>query len=117
MAQHEVTLTHGIKGQKDAVLRESAADDLIQAGMESEKLVATPDGYQLVTSPTLMAAHCLCRQIVRIGDLQGPLTLKELGRLRPDDMNQLMAEAENLDQAALGVAQRGRDDGADGSAG
>jgi phage FluMu protein gp41 len=121
VAELKVTLKRGLKfgdvAQLDAVLREGAAGDVIDAAEESEKLVATPDGYQLVQSPTLVGVHMLRRQVVRIGEIEGPLTLKQLKMLDPADLSELQRAAQSLDAAAVEqasreVAQRGRADGA-----
>lgn len=122
MANVEVTLQDGfkigVKGaekvHKDAELREPDMGQVIDAMAASERVVPTPDGYQLVMSNALMGLHLLCRQIVRIGEHQGPFTMDELKRLSPRDVNTLQAEAMRLESAgaaALEVShQRGRAD-------
>jgi phage FluMu protein gp41 len=121
MASVKCTLKQGLKTvdaktaeeimNLEAELREVTAGDLIDAAEESERLVLTPEGnYQLVTSPTLTGLHCLRRQIVRIGEHPGPLTLGELRKLSGADLNLLNATAASLENATLeDVAKRGRD--------
>jgi phage FluMu protein gp41 len=123
-AEVTVTLVDGLKvGEdvlKDAVLREITAGDIIDAQEESEKLVLTPAGPQLVPSPSLTGLNVLRRQIVRIGNVGGPLDLKMLKRLAPHDLNLLQAEADKLDQAVAAevsrktLDSRGRDSGMGG---
>jgi len=105
-------LTVGTDILTDAVLRPSTAGDIIDAQEESEKLVMTKDGPRLVSSPTLSGAGMLRRQIVRIGNLQGPLGLSELRRLSPRDMEALQEAAAQLDDAAMAevLSERGRGD-------
>lgn len=119
MAQVNVTLTHGLKldekPQLEAVLRSVTAGDIIEAGEESEKVVFTADGPVLVQSPTLTGAHLLRRQVVKIGEIPGPLTLGQLKKLDPEDFQALQAAAATLDAASVKAAssevtQRGRDD-------
>lgn len=113
MATVKVTLKTGLTiGEtvhKEALLREVTAGDLIDATEESEKVVLTPDGYQLLVSNTLVGLNTLRRQIVSIGDHPGPLTISELGHLSGKDMNLLQQQAEILDSATLqGVEGAGK---------
>ena len=114
----EIELVHGLpldgQPQKLAVIREANAGDVIEGSEESEKLVMTQSGeYQLVPSPTLVAANVLCKQVVSIGEIKGPLTLKELKKLSPDDMQLLQITAQTLEEVSLKattqeVSNRGR---------
>lgn len=120
-----VTLIHGLaigdETHKAVVLREATAGDLIDAQEEAERLVFAPNGRGepepvLIASPSRVGVEVLRRQIVSIGDLSGPLELKLLRRLDPEDLSLLLARAEQLDGAAVaqtreGMAERGRDDG------
>lgn len=130
MAEITVTLKHGLAVGRDtltvALIRDARAGDVIEAQEEAEKLVYTPDGPQLVPSPTLVTAHVLRRQVVRLSGasgapLQGPLSLDDLKRLHPEDLNRLQAEALQLEAAAeatsasQAVTQRGRSDGQGGA--
>lgn len=105
MATVNVTLKDGlIIGETRHLvseLREVTAGDLIDATEESEKLQFTPEGYALVVSNTMVGLHTLRRQVVKIGDHPGPLTLGELKKLSGRDLNQLQAEAMKLDNASL----------------
>lgn len=133
MATVPVTLTHGLKiGEdtlKDAVLREPTAGDIIEAQEEAEKLVYTVEDNgnrivpTLVASPTMVGVHVLRRQIVKIGNLSGPIELDMIKRLHPEDFGLLQAKADELDAATSAeiasreVAQRGRTDADGGDAG
>jgi len=102
-------LTIGETVHTKAVIREVTAGDLIDATDESEKLTLTPDGYQLIASPTLVGLNTLRRQIVTIGDYPGPLTIGELRLLSGKDMNLLQQKAAELDNATLeAVAAQGK---------
>jgi len=120
MATLTITLDDGIKVGDDvltqATLREPTAGDVIDAQEESEKLVETLDGPRLVSSPTLSGAGMLRRQIVRIGNLEGPLSMSDLRKLSPRDMHALQTAANKLDSALAGEAltDRGRDSGVGG---
>lgn len=119
MAEITVALPIGFKvGEQihtEAVLRELTTADLIEAGQAAEKVVRGDDGaYHLVQSPTLAGVEMLCRQVVRIGDIKGPLTPPELFKLEGADFLALQAGAEQLDQAVADAmrraAERGRSD-------
>lgn len=119
MAEINFKLLKGYKLGKDTlhdvVLRDLDTGDIIQAQLESEKLVTTDNGAELVTSPTLAGANMLRRQIVSIGNVKGPLSLDELQRLELDDFELIQFKAQELDQAQarrLGKenAARGRTD-------
>jgi phage FluMu protein gp41 len=101
-------LTIGNTTHKKAVIREATAGDVIEATEESEKVVKTPDGYELLASNTLVGINVLRRQIVSVGDYKGPLTVGEMKHLSPGDLRLLQIKAEQLESAALEVALRGR---------
>lgn len=104
-------LTIGDSVHLEAELREPTAGDVLDAAQESEKLLPTPEGYRLVPSPTLTGINMLRRQIVRIGDHPGPLTLAEVRKLSPGDLQRLQTVAEQLEGAALeALEDRGRMD-------
>jgi len=116
MATLTITLTDGIKLGEDilteATLREPTAGDVIDAQEESEKLVQTIDGPRLVSSPTRSGAGVLRRQIVSIGNMQGPFDLADLRKLSTRDFTALQEAAARLEDAAMAEAlsARGRGD-------
>lgn len=105
-------LTEGSATHTECVLREPTAGELIDASEEAEKLVVHHFEPQLVTSPTLVGVNILRRQIVRIGDIQGPIERDMLNKLSVHDLNLIQRKAKALEHAALAVSQRGRRDGA-----
>ena len=118
MAATMVTLIHGLRvGEsvlREAELRELTAGDILDAQDSAEKLVQTAAGPQLVASPARVGVELLRRQIVRIGDVAGPVSLGEIRKLHPDDLELLQRAAAQLDAAAAAetghsVAERGRD--------
>lgn len=120
MSTVKVTLHKGLKIKdvyhKEAQLREATAGDMIDATEDSERLALTPEGnYILVASPTLVGINILRRQIVKVGEYEGPLTLTEMKMLSGADIGLLQQKAEQLDTAvAEELAKRGRDNGAQG---
>ena len=104
-------LTVGDAVHTEAEIREATVGDFIEATEDSERLCLTPEGsYILVASPTLVGLNTLRRQIVRIGDYAGPLTLKELKMLSSVDVGRLQETAQKLENAAMAeVTDRGRD--------
>ena len=96
---------------KECELREASAADVIDGSSDGEQLKITPGGWALLSSPALAEMHILRRQVVRIGDHKGPLTLAEIKTLSAVDLTIIRAVAEGFDAAALQeVGQRGRDD-------
>jgi len=120
MAEVKVELHKGlVSGEKthtSAVIRELTAGDIFDAQSEAERVIQTPEGPQLVASPSAVGIHTLRRQIVRIGDIEGPLSMGELRKLSPVDLERLQSESIDLEQAVMAsvasreVAQRGRAD-------
>ncbi len=124
MSEVTVTLIHGYKvGNdilKETVIRPYTTADLIDAEEESEKLIAAPMPcggieHKLVLSPALYGMNIFRRQVVRIGDADGPFSINELKKkLHRDDFTLLQQKVDELDQASLAksasraVTQRGR---------
>lgn len=120
MANTVIPLRNGLKvgdaTHKEAEIREVGAADVIDGSAEAEQLKLTPGGWALVSSPALAEMHILRRQILRVGDHKGPLTLAELKQLSGHDLNLIRGAAEALDAAALQeVGERGRAGGQAGN--
>lgn len=125
MANTEPTLRDGLpygKGddaelQYDLTLRSLTAGDIIDARLESERVVETPTGPRLVTSPELMALNVLRRQVTRVGVINGPLSIAQLRLLSHHDLQLLEGAADTLEVAELSerVGNRGRTDQAPGA--
>lgn len=117
MANLTFSLHHGLKIGEDVlmevVVREMTAGDILEAKEDAEKMVMTPDGPVLVTSPTRFGTELLRRQIVKIGNLSGPIALSELKKLHPADLNMIQAKADELD-FALGLELERLSKGIDG---
>jgi phage FluMu protein gp41 len=118
MANVTFPLREGLKVgdtiHKECEVREAGGADIIDGSMEAEQLRAAPDGWILVSSPGLAEMHITRRQVVRIGDHKGPLTLAEMKLLSAFDLNLIRAAAASFDTATQEVGPRGRDDGAAG---
>ena len=108
----EVTLEKGLKigdvRHKVAQIREATAGDILDATEEGEKLVYTKNGAELIPSPTLVGVHVLRRQVVKIGDHEGPLTAAEIRKLSAADFGKLQERSQDLESAAMEAANRGR---------
>ncbi|SNR59556.1 Mu-like prophage FluMu protein gp41 [Humidesulfovibrio mexicanus] len=117
MANLTFSLHYGLKiGEdvlKEVVLREMTAGDILDAKEDAEKMVLAPEGPVLVTSPTRFGTELLRRQIVKIGNLSGPIALSELKRLHPADLNMIQAKADEID-IALGLELERLSKGIDG---
>jgi phage FluMu protein gp41 len=120
MAKHEFLFKHGLmfgsgndaELQYDVVLRELRSEDLIDAAMDAERVVFVDAGRKALayTSEVLYGFELLRRQVAAVGEIQGPLTLNQLKKLHPADLQILQDEAEKLDRLVQGVAERGRDE-------
>lgn len=120
MATLEFDLEQGIDvgGQleRHVVLRELTAGDIIEAGEESERVVYSPSGEPLmVQSSAVMGALIMCRQIKKLGTLEGPLELVFLKKLSEDDFALLQLKCAELASVAKkeleALAGRGRTSG------
>lgn len=104
----------GEEKQTLVTLRPATAGDVIEATEESEKLFNTPEGPALVASPTLVATHMLCKQIVSVGDIPAPISLDMLKKLTPNDMELLHKKIAEIEIASMEVTlSRGRSDGSE----
>lgn len=124
MAQSTFPLKDGLqygKGdeaelQMEVTLRELNGADLIDARMESERVVEAASGPRLVCSPELLALNTLRRQVASIGKVKGPLSMHDLRKLTISDLLLLERKAEAMDAAVLAdkLGERGRSDQASG---
>ncbi|MGO2354635.1 MAG: hypothetical protein ACTH58_07845 [Marinomonas foliarum] len=113
----KVTLHKGLKvGEKIqnvATLRELNAGDVLKAMEESERVVMVPtaNGIEptLLMSNALMGVNTLRRQIVSIGEIQGPLEREQLDLLSDRDLDILQTCASDMEKAiAKALIERGR---------
>ncbi|WP_330993282.1 phage tail assembly protein [Pluralibacter gergoviae] len=123
MAQTTMTLKHGYitgKGTDDEMchrmvtFRELTSKDVIDAQLAAERVVISDNGKAVAyCSEVLMGVELLRRQILQVGELPGPLSLKQLYAFHPEDLEMLTARAGDVDGLLTETADRGRDD-ADG---
>ena len=118
MALTTFELEHGLTGTdeegetllyREVGLRELTSADLIDAQIDSEKVVVQHGKAIAYTSDVLYGLNLLCRQVEYIGQMKGPLSIKQLKKLHVDDFSLLQAKAQELDMAlAEALAARGR---------
>ncbi|EHK1092687.1 hypothetical protein JFA41_003845 [Salmonella enterica subsp. enterica serovar Poona] len=73
---------------------------MIQDAKEAaERPVSTPEGYKLLVSDSRTAIEMTRRRIKYIGDIQGPISEKELRRLHDDDMQLINEKCMEMDIA------------------
>lgn len=80
--------------------RELSAKDSIDAEAEAEQYIETRNGPILIASPSLRGVALLRRQIATVGDIEGPLSMLQIGQLSERDLSRLMV-AVNLRDTAL----------------
>lgn len=91
-------------------LRELNSKDVIDAQLASEKVAVVKGKAMAYTSNVNMGLELLRRQVEFVGSYQGPLSLKELYRFSPKDLDELRKKAEELDGLlAEELDERGRD--------
>ncbi|MFL9187367.1 hypothetical protein [Escherichia coli] len=110
-------LPFGESREYRVTFRELTAKDRIDAESEAERLMETRNGPVLVASPALRGIALLRRQIAAVGQIEGPLSPRQIGQLSERDLSRLMAAVSLLDSAMAGklVAERGRPDAVPGS--
>lgn len=95
--------------QTEVTLRDLTTGDILDAQVESEKLMLNNGEPVLVSSPALFGYALLRRQIAKVGKINGPLSLNQLRQLTAEDMEVLNAYVDASDSAnAKRVEQRGR---------
>jgi phage FluMu protein gp41 len=130
MAEVVVKLQHDFKyggtEYRQITLTEVTTANIIEAHEESEKLVQVLDkngeqAHEFVVSPTLVGINILRRQITKLGEVIVQLSVNDIKRLHPDDLDALQAAANKMDAAAVkameDAAERGRPDASDGDDG
>ncbi|CAM6371036.1 phage tail assembly protein [Escherichia coli] len=110
-------LPFGESREYRVTFRELTAKDSIDAESEAERLMETRNGPVLVASPALRGIALLRRQIAAVGQIEGPLSPRQIGQLSERDLSRLMAAVSLLDSAMAGklVVERGRTDAVPGS--
>lgn len=116
--KHGLTVGKGADAEThyEVELRELKTADVIDSQLAAEKVVVVAGKAVAYTSDVIMGLELLRRQIARIGDVKGPLDMKFLRLLHPDDLALLNDKADELDSALSGVAARGRSDAVSGDA-
>ncbi|CAH6294247.1 hypothetical protein AN2336V5_4053 [Klebsiella oxytoca] len=122
MAEMKITLKHGYvagKGTDDEIrytevtFRELTSKDVIDAQLEAERVVIGENGKAVAyCSEVLMGLGMLRRQIASVGEIPGPLSLKQVCAFHPEDLELLSSKAAALDDLLSETASRGRSDAA-----
>lgn len=126
MAKMTLTLLHGYvtgKGTLDekrhieVTFRELTSEDVINAQLAAERVVIGDNGKAVAyCSEVLMGVELLRRQILSVGDIPGPLSLKQVFAFHPQDLDLLTSRAKDVDDLLSETAERGRSDaGGDGT--
>lgn len=118
MAVMTFNLEHGYKvGEAthlEVGLRELTPKDVFDAQIAAEKVGVVNDRAVAYTSDVQMGMELLARQVQYIGEVQGPMSVKEILKLHTSDFALLQSKASELDMLLLpqealeGVEERGR---------
>lgn len=123
MSNHEFNLKYGLKlgddTLKNVVMKSSlSAGEILEASEAAEKLAMVGEGVNkepmFIISPTLMGIESVRRQIVSIGDIQGPISLHQIKSLHEVDLqllNQIAVDMEKI-KVSQELARRGRSNSA-----
>ncbi|MDF7670237.1 phage tail assembly protein [Orbaceae bacterium ESL0721] len=76
-------------------LRKLTTGDLLDCEAAAEQLKVTPQGLKLVPSPAVMTAELYRRAVLKMGELDGPLSIKQLKSLSLEDY-ELLIESYHL---------------------
>ncbi|KEA51792.1 MULTISPECIES: phage tail assembly protein [Mangrovibacter] len=122
MAQMTCTLKHGLLTGKgtadeachvDVTFRELNSEDVIKSQLAAERVVIGENGKAVAyCSEVLMGLEMLRRQILSVGTIPGPLNIKDLYRLHPEDLDLLTGMASKMDDLLAETGSRGRPDAA-----
>lgn len=122
MAQTTFTLKHGYltgKGTEDetrhttVILRELDSRDVVESQLAAERVVIGENGKAVAyCSEVLMGLEMLRRQILSVGVIPGPLSVKQLYAFHPEDLELLTTKAAAMDEMLTETANRGRPDAA-----
>lgn len=113
MAIMTFELQHGLKAgdqvHHEVGLRELTSGDVIDAQLTSEKVALVEGKAMAYTSEVLMGFELLRRQVEYVGSYKGPLSIKDLRKLKPSDLEHLQEKAQELDALLIEeIAKRGR---------
>ncbi|EGQ7799287.1 hypothetical protein I6Z03_002977 [Vibrio parahaemolyticus] len=113
MAIMTFNLEYGLKvgdiAHFEVGFRELTTGDYIDAQLAAEKVIVNDGKALAYTSDVLFGAELLARQIEYIGDIQGPISLKELRKLHPDDFQSIQEKGRELDELLMQeLEERGR---------
>lgn len=122
MAQMSVKLIHGFvtgKGTDDetrhtsVTFRELTSEDVINSQLAAERVVIGENGKAVAyCSEVLMGIEMLRRQILQVGSIPGPLSIKQLYSFHPEDLELLTTRAAAVDDLLAETGKRGRPDAA-----
>ncbi|WP_410681643.1 hypothetical protein [Avibacterium paragallinarum] len=111
----EFSLKHGLmfgdEPQLDVETRDLNTGDLIEAECAAERLLMDGQGNPvLVVSSVLFNYELVRRQIKRVGKINEPLSLKQLGSLHREDLDIInaMLSAQEIAKSTQALDQRGR---------
>ncbi|NCG50543.1 phage tail assembly protein [Serratia fonticola] len=122
MAKMTFPLKHGLvtgKGTTDEAkhiqveLRELNTKDIVESQLASERVVIGENGKAVAyCSEVMMGLEMLRRQILAIGSIPGPLSIKQIYQLHTEDLKLLTEKADAMDSLLTEVSDRGRTDAA-----
>lgn len=96
---------------KTLTLRKLNTGDLLDSEAAAEQLKQTLKGHKLVASPVVMSAELYRRSVAKLGDLDGPLSIKQLKELTIHDYELLINAYDLLNNPIVdeGVAKNGNE--------
>lgn len=85
----------------ELTLRKITTGDLLDSEVAAEQVKPTAQGYKLIASSAVMSAELYRRSVAKIGDLDGPLSIKQLKLFSLDDYNLFRSAYEKLNNPVI----------------
>lgn len=83
------------------ILRKLTTGDLLDSEVAAEQVKLTAQGHQLIASSAVMSAELYRRSVAKIGDLDGPLSIKQLKSLSLIDYKLLRNAYDGLNNPTI----------------
>lgn len=95
----------------DLTLRKLTTGDLLDSEVAAEQVKLTSQGYQLIASSAVMSAELYRRSVLKIGDLSGPMSIKQLKSLSMVDYNLLRSAYDTLNNPVISEVAENSNEG------
>jgi phage FluMu protein gp41 len=95
----------------ELTLRKITTGDLLDSEVAAEQVKLTAQGIQLIASSAVMSAELYRRSVAKIGDLDGPLSIKQLKSLSIVDYDLLRKTYDALNNPVISEVAENSNEG------